>query len=94
MVFANLLTHTPGTGDTGYFFLSKVMTLSENDMSEKTEGGGKFLGTAALVLASVASCVSGGTAAPVRARNWVRVATTTSSGPSSVSRRLSREFRL
>ena len=93
-VFVNLLAHTPGTGDTGYLFLSKVMTLSENDMSEKTEAGGRFFGTAALVLVSVASWVSDGSAVPAGALNWVSVATTTPSCPSSVSRRLSREFML
>ncbi len=62
-------------------------------MSEETESGGSPFGTAVLVFASIVSCTPHGTRVPVRALSWVSVATT-QSGPSSVSRRLSREFRL
>jgi hypothetical protein len=70
------------------------MTLSENDMSEKTETGGRLFGTATLVLTFVVSGVSHETAVTVGVLNWMNVSTATPSGPSSVSRRLTREFSL
>ncbi len=68
------------------------MTPSEK-VSEETETSGRLFGTALLVLASVVSCTPHGTVVPVCALSWVSVITI-ASGPSSVSRRLSREFRL
>ena len=93
-IYPLILSKTSKTGGTGYFSLSKAMTLSEEAMSEKTETCGIFFETAILMLGSVASCVSHRDEAPAGAWSWVRVATTTPSVPSSVSRRLSREFRL
>ncbi len=84
---------TSATGGTGYLSLSKAMTLSENDVAEETETGGRLFGTAVLMLVSVVPCAPHGTVAPVRTLSWVNV-TTAPSGPSSVSRRLSREFSL
>ncbi len=77
---------TSATGGTGYFSLSKAMTLSENDVSEEAEAGGRLFGTVVSVLASLVSCTSHGTVVPVRTLSWVNVVTTPS-GPSSVSRR-------
>ena len=70
------------------------MTLSEEDMSEKTETCRIFFETIILVLGSVVSCVSHRDEASAGVLSRVSVATTTPSHPSSVSRRLSREFRL
>ena len=70
------------------------MTLSEEDMSEKTETGGIFFGTAISVLGSVVSCVSHRDEASAGVLSQVSMATTAPSHPSSVSRRLSREFKL
>ncbi len=82
--------HDLATGGTGDFSLSKAMTLSEN---KETETGERLFGTAVSLLASIVSCAPHGTVVPVRALSWVNV-TTTPSDPSSVSRRLSREFKL
>ena len=60
---------TGGTGGTGYFSLLKTMTLSENDVLEETETGGRLFGTAMLVLVSVVTCTPSGTVVPVRALN-------------------------
>jgi hypothetical protein len=87
---------TPGTGGLGYFSLSKAKTLSVNDATESDETlGGRFFGIAALVLVSVVTCTAHGTVVPARTLrlSWVNVFTIPS-GPSSVSLRLSREFRL
>lgn len=88
---------TPGTAGLGYFALSKAKTLSVNDASESEETltGGAFFGKAVLVFVSVVTCTAHGTVAAVamRALSWVNVVITPSS-PSSVSRGLSREFRL
>ncbi|SRR6266702_8201886 len=81
------------TGGTEYFSLSKAITLSGNDVSEERGSGGRLSGMAVLVLGSVVSCAPHGTVVTVRTLNWLNVATTPS-GLSSVSRRLSREFRL
>ena len=87
----------PGTGGFGYFSLSKAKTLSVNDTpeSEETLTGGVCFGKAVLVFVSVVTCAAHGTMAPtaMRTLSWVNVFTTPS-GPSSVTRRLSREFRL
>lgn len=94
MVLIFLPTYTgkkPGTGDTGYFSLSKARTLSVNDESEEILTGERIFGGAALVLVSVVTCTAHGTVVPMRALIWAKVVTT-ASGPSSVSRRLSREF--
>ncbi|SRR6266571_7066000 len=82
-------TSESATVGTGCFSLSKVITLSENKETETGEGP---FGTTVVLLASVVSCAPLGTVVPVRALSWVNVATPP--GPSSVSRRLSREFRL
>jgi hypothetical protein len=96
-LFATYAAKTPDAGGIGYFSLSKAKTLSVNDASESDETltGGRSSGKAALVLVSVVTCTAHGTVVPTRALrlSWVNVATTPS-GPSSVSRRLSREFRL
>ena len=93
-IYPLILSKSSETGGIVYFSLSKAMTLSEEDMSEKTGTGGRFFGTAILVLGSVVSCVSLRDEAPAGALSWVSVATTASPDPSSVSRRLSRAFRL
>jgi hypothetical protein len=73
--------------------LSKAMPSSEIDASDETLNGGRLFGTAALLLASVVTCTLGGVMVPMRTSSWVNVITTPP-GPSSVSRRLSREFKL
>ena len=70
------------------------MTLSESDMSEKTETGGRLFGTAAMVLTSVVSDVSHEIAVTVGVLNCMNVSTATPPGPSSAPRSLTREFRL
>ena len=70
------------------------MTLSESDMLEKTVTGGRLFGTTAFVLTSVVSGVSHETAVTVGVLNWMNVSIATPLGPSSASRRLTREFRL
>ncbi len=84
---------TPAAGGAGYFSLLKAITLSENGVSEETESGGRLLGTAVFVLVSVVSCTPRGTVVLVHTSSCVNM-TTIPSGPSSVSRRLSRVFRL
>ena len=70
------------------------MTLSEEDMSEKTKTGGISCRTAILVLGSVVSCVSHRDEASAGVLSRVSMATTAPSHPSSVSWRLSCEFKL
>jgi hypothetical protein len=84
-----------GTGGTGYFSLSKAMTKSENDLPEESLTGGRLFGTSALMLDSVIACTppTGRAVMPVRPLSWENVLTKPL-GLSSVSRRLSREFRL
>jgi hypothetical protein len=72
---------------------SEAMTLSEMDTSEGTLAGESLFGTPALVIASVVTCTPQRSMAPVPALSWESVIATPPC-PSSVSRRLSREFRL
>ena len=80
-------------GGTGYMCLSRAMTWSEIDKSEEALTGGGLFGIAALVLTSVVTCTPRGAVVPVCASSWVNIVTTPPC-PSSVLRRLSREFRL
>ncbi|KAI9428692.1 hypothetical protein H4582DRAFT_499554 [Lactarius indigo] len=75
----------PGAGGAVYFSLLKAMALSEIGVSKETETSGRLFGIAALVLVSVVTCPAHGTVVPVRALSWLNA--TTSSCPSSVSRR-------
>ena len=85
---------TPGIpGGTGYICLSKAMPWSEIDNSEEALAGGVLFEIAALVQALVVACTPCGVAVPICDSGWVNMVTTPSR-PSSVSRRLSREFRL
>jgi hypothetical protein len=83
-----------GTGGiVGYFSLSKAMTMSENDLPEESLTGGSLFGASALLLDSFVTRTPPRAVMPVRALNWENVLTRPP-GLSSVSRRLSREFRL
>ena len=82
-----------GTGDTGYFSLSKVIP-SGNTTSDEARTGGSIFELAVLELESFVACTPGPHTTAVSDSINLGIVPKTISRLSSVARRLSREFRL